>query len=113
LDNFAGTVNYLSAFNADSIEMSRYIIGTIANLDFPLTPSEKGNLAFRWHIEKTSQEEIQADRDAVLTTTAADIRNMSDVVAKILEPQVFCVYGNEDILKSNKSLFKDLVVLQK
>jgi len=113
LDNFAGTVNYLSAFNADSVEMTRYIIGTIANLDFPLTPSERGNLAFRWYMEKTSREEVQADRDAVLTTTAADIRNMSDVVAKILEPQVYCVYGNEDILKTNKDLFKDLVVLQK
>jgi hypothetical protein len=113
LDNFQGTIDYLSKFQADSMTMTRYIIGTIANLDYLMTPSEKGDLAFRRYMEKTSKEAIQADRDAVLTTTPADVQKMSAVVARVLGQQVYCVYGNEDKLKANKSLFKNLVTLQK
>jgi hypothetical protein len=113
LDNYKGTIDYLSNFQADSTTMSRYIIGTIANLDNLLTPSEKGDVAFRRYMEKTTKEALQKDRDAVLATTPEDIRNMSTVLDKILAQQVYCVYGNEEKLKANKDLFKNLVTLQK
>jgi hypothetical protein len=113
LDNYQGTVEYLSGFQADSTEMTRYIIGTIANLDYLMTPFEKGDLAFRRHMENTRLEDIQQDRNAVLATTAEDIRKMSKVIAGILDQQVLCVYGNEDKLNANKQLFKNLVQLQK
>jgi hypothetical protein len=112
LDNYKGTIDYLAKFEADSTDMTRYIIGTISNLDYPLTPSEKGEQAFRWHFEKVTPEEIQADRDAVLQTNAEDIRTMKEAVAKILDQQVYCVYGNDEKIKTNKTLFKDLVKLQ-
>jgi len=112
LANYKASVDYLTKFGADSTSMTRYIIGTIANLDQPLKPSNKGDLAFRCYLEKTRREEVQNDRDAVLATTAADIRNMSEVIAKILDQNVFCVYGNNEKLKSNKALFKNLIVLQ-
>jgi Zn-dependent M16 (insulinase) family peptidase len=113
LDNYQGTIDYLSKFQADSMTMTRYIIGTIANLDNLMTPSEKGELAFRRYMEKTSKEAIQKDRDAVLSTTPEDIRQMSSVLARVLGQQTYCVYGNEDKLKANKNLFKNLVTLQK
>jgi Zn-dependent M16 (insulinase) family peptidase len=113
LDNYQGTIDYLSNFQADSMAMTRYIIGTIANLDYLMTPSEKGELAFRRYMEKTSIEAVQKDRDDVLATTPAHIRKMSKVLEKVLGKQVYCVYGNEDKLKANKSLFKNLVTLQK
>jgi presequence protease len=113
LDNYQGTIDYLSKFKADSMTMTRYIIGTIANLDYLMTPSEKGDLAFRRYMEKTTKEAVQMDRDAVLATTPEDISRMSSVVAKVLGEKVYCVYGNEDKLRANKSLFKNLVTLQK
>jgi Zn-dependent M16 (insulinase) family peptidase len=112
LDNYKGTIDYLAKFEADSTDMTRYIIGTISNLDYPLTPSEKGEQAFRWYFEKVTPGEIQADRDAVLLTNAEDIRAMKEAVAKILDQQVYCVYGNDEKIKTNKTLFKELVKLQ-
>ncbi|MBN2812779.1 MAG: insulinase family protein, partial [Bacteroidales bacterium] len=112
LNNFKGTVAYLKDFKADSTTMTRYIIGTIANLDNPLTPSEKGETAFRRYFEKTTREDIQRERDEVLATSDADIRSMSDEIDKILEQQVVCVYGNEQKINANKTLFKELVKLQ-
>jgi presequence protease len=112
LVNFRGTVDYLVNFEADSTAMTRYIIGTIANLDNPLTPSEKGDQAFRWFFERVTHSEVQADRDAVLATTAADIRNMSDVIARVVDQYIICVYGNDEKLRANNTLFKSLVTLQ-
>jgi hypothetical protein len=113
LDNFKGTVDYLARFEADSTAMTRYIIGTIANLDNPLTPSEKGEQAFRWYFEKVTRDEVQADRDAVLAIKASDIRNLSDEIGKIIDKKVWCVYGNDAKITANKSLFDHLVKLQK
>jgi Zn-dependent M16 (insulinase) family peptidase len=113
LDNYAGTIDYLAGFQADSTEMTRYIIGTIANLDYLMTPSEKGDLAFRRFMENTRQEDVQNDRNAVITTTAEDIRKMSEVIARILDQKVLCVYGNEDKLNASKQLFKSLIPLLK
>ncbi len=73
--------------------MTRYIIGTIANLDYLMTPSEKGDLAFRRYMEKTSKQALQKDRDAVLATSPEDIQKMSSVVAKMLGPAgVLCIW---------------------
>jgi Zn-dependent M16 (insulinase) family peptidase len=113
LDNFKGTVAYLEKFEADSAAMTRYIIGTIANLDYPLTPSEKGEQAFRWYFEGVSKDEIQTDRDAVLATNAKDIQKMSVDMSRIIDKHVFCVYGNDAKIMANKSLFNNLVKLQK
>jgi presequence protease len=113
LDNFHGTIDYLNKFDADSMTMTRYIIGTIANLDYLMTPSEKGELAFRRYMEHLTKQDVQKDRDDVLSTTPADIRNMSSILAKVLDQKVYCVYGSEDKLKANKDLFKTLVTLQK
>jgi Zn-dependent M16 (insulinase) family peptidase len=112
LDNYMGTVDYLAGFQADSAAMTRYIIGTISNIDYLMTPSDKGELAFRRYFEKTTHEAVQKDRDEVLATSAADIRNMSGMIDKVLDQKVLCVYGNEDKVKSNKDLFRNLVKLQ-
>ena len=113
LDSYRSTTDYLKSFAADSSAMTRYIIGTISNLDYPLTPSQKGDIAFRWHLEHTNPEDLQQERDEVLSTTAADIRNMSDRIARILGQNTYCVYGNDEKLNINKDLFSDLIVLRK
>lgn len=112
LDNFKGISEYLAQFKADSTDMTRYIIGTIANMDSPLTPSEKGDQAFRNYFENVSREDVQSDRNAVLSATADDLRKMSDEIARVLDQQVWCVYGNDEKINKNKTLFKDLVRLQ-
>jgi Zn-dependent M16 (insulinase) family peptidase len=109
LENYAATPEYLVSFEADDAAMARYIIGTISGLDRPLTPSQRGDRAVLRYFQKTTQEEVQAERAAVLSTTAADIRAMAPVVEGILAQEAYCVYGNEQKLESAKNLFKSLV----
>jgi presequence protease len=113
LENYDASVEYLQNFEADDNAMTRYIIGTVARLDRPLTPSEQGELAFRRYLEGTTKDYIQKERDAVLATTAEDVKNYKKMVSDILNQNTYCVYGNEEKLKSEEQLFKKLVKLSK
>ena len=111
LENYNASPAYLDEFTADEKTMTRFIIGTVSRLDRPLTPSGQGNLAFRRYLEGTTKSYVQDERDAVLATTPADIKNYKNMVSEILEQNSYCVYGNEEKLKSEEQLFKKLVKL--
>ena len=113
LDNYYGSVDFLKNFKADEKDMTRYIIGTIAGIDQPLTPSQQGKRAVSYYFKKKSAEEIQKDRDAVLATKPEDIRGFAKLVQDVLDQNAYCVYGNADRLKSEKSLFGSLLTVGK
>ena len=113
LDIYARTPEYLNEFNADDKAMTRFIIGTISGLDQPRTPSQKGNLAVQNYFEKTTPEELKAERAAVLGTTVEDIKAMSKLVQDILDQDAVCVYGNEAKINENRKLFGSVVSLTK
>ncbi|MCL6098586.1 MAG: insulinase family protein [Bacteroidetes bacterium] len=113
LANYNAIPDYLDKLEVDDKEMTRYIIGTISNLDNPLTPSQKGNVAVRYYLEKTKPEDIQRDRDAVLNVTVQDVKSFKKMVAEVLNQKTFCVYGNEEKLKSAKDIFGALEPISK
>ncbi|MCK4829614.1 peptidase, partial [bacterium] len=113
INNFDGSPEFLGRFEPDKDAMTRFIIGTISRMDRPLTPSNEGNVAFRRYLEKTTQEDIQTERDAVLATTAENIRGMENFVNDILKQDVICVYGNEEKVNSEKDLFENIMELDK
>ncbi|MDP4172556.1 MAG: insulinase family protein [Bacteroidota bacterium] len=113
LDNFAGSPEFLDKLSADEKTMTRFIIGTIASMDSPLTPSDKGNVAVRRYFEKVTNNILQKERDEVLSTNLEDIKAMKKLVGDILSQKIYCVYGNEEKIQSEKDLFINLVKLNK
>lgn len=113
LNAFNGMVPYLQKFYADTTEMTRYIIGTIAGIDYPLTPMQKGDMAFKYCMEKIRREDLQQSRNEVLSVTAGDIRNISETVSRVLDQQALCVYGNSEKLRASEKLFRTLITLSK
>jgi len=113
INNFETTTEYITSFNADKKAMTRYIIGTIAGMDSPLTASEKGDLATSYFLNKRKQEALQADREAILTTTQNNIRDFAALVKDILSKKAFCVYGNGERITKEKELFGNLVKIER
>ncbi|MDY0280560.1 MAG: insulinase family protein [Salinivirgaceae bacterium] len=113
LDNYDKTPEYIDAFEADEEKMLGYIIGTVSSLDYPLTASMKANVAYGRYFKKTTKESLQKERDEILSTTAADIRTYSKLVADVLKQNNICVYGNKEKIEANKSLFGNLVSIEK
>jgi Zn-dependent M16 (insulinase) family peptidase len=109
VENFDNTPGYLTTFSADRQSMTRYIIGTISEMDSPLTPSQKGDQAVSMYFSRRTSEEVQNDRTAVLAVTQDDIRSFAQMVADVLQQNALCVYGNTEKLTTDQSLFKSLV----
>ncbi|MDQ1354070.1 MAG: presequence protease [Acidobacteriota bacterium] len=113
MDNYDAIPDYLGKLELNDKEMTRYIIGTVSELDKPLTPSDKGNVALRYYFEKTTPEEVQRERDEIVSTTLGDIKTMKKMVSDILEQNAICVYGSEEKINSHKELFRKIEKLDR
>ena len=109
LKAYDGICEYIGSFEASEREMTKYIIGTISELDSPLTPSMKGERATAFYIRDISEQQRQKERDEVLSTNSEDIKSFKSLLDKVIIEDYFCVVGNEIKLKENKDIFENLV----
>ena len=99
---------YVASFDPDERDMTKYIIGTFGALDTPLNPEAKGSRSMAAYLEHLTYEEIQKERDEILTATPADIRSLSDLIASILSDQCLCVVGNEHAIREESGMFTSI-----
>ena len=57
--------------------MTKYVIGTISNLDAPLTPSVKGSRGLSAYLSGVTEEMMQTERDQILGAAKEDIRALA------------------------------------
>ena len=107
-DIYRGTVDYLKKFAASDRDMVKYIIGTISDMDIPLTPSMAGARSMTAYLTGLTEERILKEREEVLSCTVEDIRKLADYVQAILDTDAICVVGNEALLKKEEALFETL-----
>ena len=111
LENYKNTPQFLNSYAIDELEMSRFIIGTISRMDRPRTPAQKGNIAVNRFLSKTTRDQLQLERDQVLSTTLQDVKSYEKMISDILAASPICVYGNEDKLKQNEVIFSKLITI--
>lgn len=99
---------YVRDFSVDERDMTKYIIGTISGIDKPLTPSAKGTLSLTSYLIGLTEEEIQKDRDEILSTEIEDIRALSPIVKAITDAGYICVLGNEQKIEEARDLFAEV-----
>lgn len=102
---YMGIPEYLEQFDADERDMTKYVIGTISDLDMPLTPSLKGFRGLSAWCSGVTGDMLQKERDQILAATVEDIRALSGIVREILKTGALCVIGNEEKIKSEKEMF--------
>lgn len=108
---YNNAAEYFKNFKADSRQMTKYIIGTISDLDFPLSPSMKGERAAEYNIKHITYEDLQREREEILNTKEEDIVSFAGLIHSVMDKDNICVMGNEDILRDNKNIFKNLINL--
>ena len=85
--------------------MTKYIIGTISNIDQPMSPATKGERSMNLYMNKVEPAIIYKERNQILDATVEDIRNLADIVEAVLRDNCFCVVGNEEKIEEQKELF--------
>lgn len=111
LDIYDNVPNYLKNADIDEDTMTKYIIGTIRNLDTPLTASMKTEYAIEEYYMGINFEDRQKERTEVIKTTIEDIRNYAPLVESVMKQNHICVLGNEKKIKDNKDIFGKLITV--
>ncbi len=57
MEVYEGIADYLRNFTVSDRDMNKYIIGTMSNIDQPMTPSAKGDRSFNLYMNKSVQRQ--------------------------------------------------------
>lgn len=108
---YVGIPAYLKAFDADERDMVKYIIGTISDLDTPLTPRARGRRSYNAYMTELTFDEIQREREEVLAADSSKVRDAAKTVEAVLADGYICVLGSEAKIKQAEELFDTIRVL--
>ena len=99
---------YVEEFDCSDRDMLKYIIGTIAKIDSPMTPSMEGSHNYMGYENGFTDEMIQKARDQILTCDKYAIRELAKFIKLLSESKAVCTIGNEYKLEECKDLFKTI-----
>ena len=111
IETYDKVVQYLKSFDVNDRDMTKYIIGTIADMDFPLTPAAKGIRGLSAYLANESMDNVQRERDEVLGADAKSIRNLAEYMQKLLDSASVCVVGGEELIEKSNDLFDNVAPL--
>ena len=102
---YDGVVEYLENYQVDDRDMTKYVIGTISDMDVPYPPSTRGNRGLSAYLSGVDREMMLKEREEVLNATQEDIRKLAPLVKAVLDTGSLCVVGNADKIEAEKELF--------
>lgn len=111
MEVYEGVVDYLKNFNVSDWDMNKFIIGTISNIDRPMTPSAKGSRSMNLYMNRVTEEMIRTERAQILDADQADIRALAEVLEAMLKEHSLCVIGSEEKVEENKEMFMEVKTL--
>lgn len=106
-DIYENAVDYIKNFSVSDRDMTKYVIGTIGDMDTPMNPQAKGNRSFSAYLSNVDYEDIQKERMEVINATANDIRNLWAPIKAVLDDGYFGVIGNAQNITENKEMFDE------
>ena len=105
---YEGIPAYLRTFDADERDMTKYIIGTVSDMDTPLNPAAKGMRSVSAYLTNISYEELQRERNEVLDAQPENIKNLAGLIEAVLAQDALCVIGAEENVKAEKDMFLEV-----
>lgn len=102
---YDGIVDYLRDFQVEDRDMTKYVIGTISDMDVPYPPSTRGNRGLSAYLSGVDREMVEREREEVLNATQEDLRKLAPLVKAVLDTGSLCVIGNEEKIGADKDLF--------
>lgn len=105
---FLSVADYIEKFDCDDRDMTKYVIGTISDMDVPLLPQYKGTREDGIYFSELTQDMLRQERKEVLEVTQADIRALAPYIRAVLETGSVCAIGNSEKIKASADMFKEV-----
>lgn len=110
---YEGIPEYLEQLELSDRDITKYIIGTISQLDTPLSNSLKGLKALNSYFSGISAEDYQKERDEVLGTGKADIKAAAEIIERILSERYACTIGSKEVINKEADKFEKIRLFSK
>lgn len=105
LDIYDHAADYLAKLEISERELEKYIIGTISGRDVPLSANLMAASADSMYFGKVTQEDVQRERDEILSTTQEALRNTADMLRDAMAQETLCVIGSEEAVREAEDTF--------
>ncbi|MBS4461337.1 insulinase family protein [Aerococcaceae bacterium zg-B36] len=105
LNVYQGVPQYIQEFTANEEALLKYIIGTLSDIDQPLSAADKGHQAFVMHHIGLTTDERRRFKEQVLNTTLEDLQQMSGIYEQVLTNPAIAVIGNKTQIEAVKDQF--------
>ena len=96
---------WLEKLSLSGQDITKYIIGAVADLDQPLSASIRAGRYLSAYCSGVTDEDFQRERDEVLSCTEEKLRELSAYVREMLESGILCVIGNAEEIDRDKDMF--------
>ena len=110
-DIFKNAYKFVENFECSDRDMTKYIIGTMAQIDAPTTPVAEGISHMARYFMGVTDEQIQSERDKILSTDRDAIRALAPLVKAVTDSGIICAIGGESKIEENKDNFKDVLAI--
>jgi len=110
-DVYRNAVDYVKNFDADEQDMLKYIIGTIAKIDTPMTPSAEGVFDFVCYLTGIDDAMLQKDRNDILSCDVESIRKLAPYIQAIVDEKCVAALGDEEVIEKEAELFNEVRTL--
>ena len=107
-DIYEGAADYIRNFDVSRRDMVKFIIGTIGEIDAPLTPSAMGSRSFTHYMCNCTEDMLRKDREEVLDATVESIRELAPLIESAVGQNYFCVVGNQKQINGAADLFDEI-----
>ena len=111
MEVYEGVVDYLENFSVDDRDMTKFVIGTISNIDRPMNPAAKGSRSMNLYMNHVTEEMIRKEREEILNASQKDIRALAVVLKAMLDAQQLCVIGSEEKIDACSGMFGEVRTL--
>ncbi|MCR5666165.1 MAG: insulinase family protein [Eubacterium sp.] len=98
--------DFVRNFDASERDMTKYIIGAVGEKDTPLTPMMKGERSLSSYLTHLTTEQLQKERDELLSAQPEDIRRQAPLVEAVMKQGYICAIGNEQKISQEQGLFE-------
>lgn len=115
LDIYDESADALSSAEIASEDILQAVVGTMGDLDSPMSPDQKGFASFLQYLSGETQEDRQNYRTAVLSTKGEDFTEFASKLRKLEDTGSIAVFGSLSSLEeANKQLpdHKKMVIEQ-
>lgn len=105
LNTYASIPDFIEQLDVDDAELLKYMIGTMSDLEQPLSAYDKGLKSFVMLQSNISKADLVQLKEEILNVSQADIQQLHGAYKTVLEQGTVTIIGNKAQIEAEKDLF--------